>query len=77
MLAPVLLKNNRPVVLPYKNQVADNFLDAYAIGVGLEISTGWQFTNSFIDINIAKGIHAKENGMDIIVLRNKYARAQG
>ena len=76
MLAPVLMKGNRPVVLPLENMMADNFLDAFVLGVAAEINTGWPFTNSFIDINRVKGVHVISDGVDIVLLAEEYSYAR-
>lgn len=79
MLAPVLMKGNRPVVLPLKEYMADNFLDAYRVGNIASFVTDWVFTNSFIDIDKVKGVHAVSDGMDIVLLSREYeyAREEG
>lgn len=73
MLAPVLMKGNRPVVLPLESMMADNFLEAFVLGVVAEVSTGWLFTNSLIDINKVKGVHVVSDGMDIVLLTEEYS----
>lgn len=79
MLAPVLItKDGEPFMLPYNNALADNFLDAYVIGVKTEINTGWQFTNTLIDVNVAHGIHAQYEGMVVVHLnKEEYAGSEG
>lgn len=76
MLTPVLMKGSRPVVLPLESMMADNFLDAFVIGVAAEISTGWPFTNSLIDINKVKGVHVMSDGMDVVLLAEEYSYAR-
>lgn len=79
MLAPVLITNDgEPFVLPQRNSMAENFLDAYSIGVQIEVNTGWQFTNSFVDVNKAYGKHAQYDGMIVVHLnKEEYAGSEG
>lgn len=75
MLAPVLIANGEPIVLPYREALADNFLDAYVLGVKAEINTGWRFTNTLVDIDIASGKPANVDGVFVVHLdRVGYAR---